>query len=98
MSPTKEKDQLEGLGDIADESLHNAETQEVLDDTDYTKVKFVGMSFDSLSDDIKIGQELEFRVRARCMGVGDEARKSDGGIRHIVKMDVLSVQKLDPKS
>lgn len=92
MSGNNEHD--DDLGAIAGEALAGTETQEVLDDTDFTKVKFVGMSFDSLEDDIKIGTEMEFRVRARCVGVADEARKSDGGIRHVVKMDVQSVQRL----
>lgn len=67
--------------------------QETLDGTDYTKVKFVGMSFDSLGkeDAPRIGDEMTFLVRARCVASGDEASKRDGGIRHVVKMDVQSV-------
>lgn len=84
-----------GLGDAAAEALagvaeHGA-TQDVLEGTDYTKVKFVGMAFDSLDKDIAIGDEKTFTVRARCMASGDEASKRDGQIRHIVKMDVQAV-------
>jgi len=83
------------LGEIAGEALHGVEQQEMLDDTEFTKVRFVGMSLDSLSDQFKIGDEMEFRVRARCLAVGDEARKGDlSSVRHVVKMDVLSVTRL----
>ena len=83
------------LGDLAGDALHGVEAQEVLDDTEFTKVRFVGMSLDSLSDAFKIGDEMEFRVRARCLAVGDEARKGDlSSVRHVVKMDVLSVTRL----
>ena len=85
---------LDDLGEIAGEALSGAETQEVLDDTDFTKVRFVGMSFDSLDQGIQIG-ELVLRVRARCIGVGQEARKSDGAIRNLAKMDVQSVQRFE---
>lgn len=84
---------LDDLGNVAGEALAGAETQEVLDDTDYIKVKFVGMSFDSLDDEIKIGDEMTFLVRARCIGTAVEARKTDGALRNIVKMDVQSVQR-----
>lgn len=86
---------IDDLGDIAGEALSGAETQEVLDDTDFTKVRFVGMSFDSLDQGIQIGDELVLRVRARCIGVGQEARKADGAIRNLAKMDVQSVQRFE---
>lgn len=86
---------IDDLGDIAGEALSGAETQEVLDDTDFMKVKFVGMAFDSLDQEIEIGDEMVFRVRARCIGVGQEARKSDGAIRNLAKMDVQSVQRFE---
>lgn len=100
---TKEKTEIEAghepvsLGAAAQEALGNlggseyAGTQEVLEDTDYLKVKFVGMSFDSLDKGIKIGDEQTFTVRARCIGTAEEASKVDGQIRHIAKMDVQSV-------
>lgn len=55
-----------------------------------TKVKFVGMAMDSLEDDMRIGTEYAFIVRARCVGVGDEAM-TDGHVRHTAKMKVESV-------
>jgi hypothetical protein len=83
------------LGDAAQSALQDVlehgGTQDVLEDTDYTKVRFVGMSFDSLDHGIKIGDEKTFIVRARCVGTADEASKQDGHVRHIVKMDVQSV-------
>lgn len=85
------------LGDAAQEALADlaggefAGTQDVLEDTDYLKVRFVGMAFDSLEKDIRIGDEKTFLVRARCIGTAEEASKQDGSIRHIAKMDVQSV-------
>lgn len=66
-------------------------TQEELDGLDYTKAKFVGMSFDSLDREIHIGDEITFMVKARCLGEGTEASKTDGRVRKYVKMDVQSV-------
>lgn len=85
------------LGDAAQAlmgSMVDGDTavQESLDGTDYTKAKFVGMSFNSLDRDIKIGDELTFLVHARCVGTSEEARKGDATlIQHLVKMDVQSV-------
>ena len=84
-----------GLGDAAMAALTEmTETagaaQTEFENMDYAKVKFVGMSFDSLETNIVIGDEHTFLVRARCVGTGDEALK-DGHIRHVVKMDVSSV-------
>lgn len=85
------------LGDAAQSALSDlsdgeyAGTQDVLADTDFLKVRFVGMSFDSLDKSVKIGDEMTFLVRARCIGTAEEASKQDGSIRHIAKMDVQSV-------
>lgn len=83
------------LGDAAKAALADVAdgTQSVLEETNFTKVKFVGMSFDSLDAGINIGDEMTFLVRARCIGTADEASKRDGAIRHVVKMDVQSVVK-----
>jgi hypothetical protein len=79
-----------GMGDVAGE--HGV--QETIPGTDSTKVKFVGMAFDSLDkeDEPKIGEERKFYVVARCVGHSDEASRQDGSIRHSVKMQVFSVQ------
>ena len=58
--------------------------------TDYTRVKFVGTRYDTLVQDLKIGQELEFKVRGRVVGVGDEEMK-DGHVGHQVKLKVDGV-------
>lgn len=81
-----------GLGVFTDGS---GATQEEFDGMDYSKVRFVGLSFDSLDQDIKIGDEHTFTVRARCVGAGDEEMK-DGHVRHVVKMDVKSVILQEP--
>ncbi len=67
-----------------------------------TKVKFVGVQYNSLKADFPLGEEVEFKVRGRVVGVGDEEMK-DTHIRHVVKVDVDSVVPLsfeeppDPK-
>lgn len=66
-------------------------SQEELDGMEYTKAKFVGMSYDSLDREIEIGDEITFLVKARCVGKGDEERKTDHRINTYVKMDVQSV-------
>jgi hypothetical protein len=58
--------------------------------TDYTRVKFVGVRYDTLVPDLKIGDEHEFKVRGVVVGTGDE-RKADGTIGHTVKLEVSSV-------
>lgn len=65
-------------------------TQDQFDETNFAKVKFVGMSFDTLDHDMKIGDEAHFLVRARCVGTGDE-EMNDGHVRTVAKMRVLSV-------
>ena len=55
-----------------------------------TKVKFVGVQYDSLKTEFPLGDEVEFKVRGRVVGIGDEEMK-DGHIRHVVKVDVESV-------
>lgn len=84
-----------GLGDAAAAGLDHidgeaAEGQGEFEETQATKVKFVGMAYDAFEESIQIGDEMVFIVKARCVGVGDEAMKT-GGRRHLVKMDVQSV-------
>ena len=74
---------LTSLGDD-----HGAQGE--LDGMDYTKVKFVGVQFDALETDVKIGDLLTFTVKGRVVGVGDEAMR-DGHIRHYAKVSVDSV-------
>lgn len=71
-------------------------SQEELDGMDYTKARFVGMSYDTLDKEISIGDEITFLVKARCVGKGDEERKADHRINTYVKMDVQSVVVHDP--
>lgn len=86
----------EGLGEAAGAAFGAnldglSGTQEELDGTDYLKVRFVGMAMDSLEDEIALGDELTFIVRARCVGEGTDLAKTDGHRRRFVKMDVSSV-------
>lgn len=79
------------LADAAASALSGDNVQEEFEETEATKVKFVGMQYDAFEENIKIGDEVTFTVRARCSGVGDEYMQSSGNIRHYVKMDVQSV-------
>ena len=74
--------------------------QEPLDNTDYTKVKFLGVSMDALDEEFKIGDEAEFIVRARCKGIGED-EMADGHTREFAKMKVSSVKlkrRIEPKA
>lgn len=57
---------------------------------DVTKIKFVGLAFDSIEDRIQLGDEVSFLVRARCTAETKEVLK-DGLLRNVRKMDVQSV-------
>lgn len=76
------------LGEIAEQ---DGAARETLEGTDYTKIKFVGMSFDTLDTDVKIGDEMEFVVRGRVKGVADE-EDAKGNVNHVAKVKVSSVQ------
>lgn len=84
------------LGEAAQSALSefgdDGAEQEPLEGTDYLKVKFVGMSMDSLEDEIALGSLLTFTVEARCIGEGTDISKQDGHKKRFVKMDVQSVQ------
>lgn len=79
------------LAEAAASALSGDDVQGEFEETESTKVKFVGMQYDAFEESIKIGDEVTFTVRARCSGVGDEYMASSGNIRHYVKMDVQSV-------
>ena len=86
-------DNVTSLGDAATAALSSVgdPSQEAFDGMEnLNKVKFVGMSMDSLDDLPKIGTEMVFLVRARCIGTGEEEMR-DGHVRHFAKMDVQSV-------
>lgn len=80
------------LAEAASTALGDGEvTQDGFEETESTKVKFVGMQYDAFEENIQIGDEIVFTVRARCTGVGDEYMQTSGNIRHYVKMEVQSV-------
>lgn len=82
------------LGEVARQGLEDVEDQGgpqgMFKDMDYTKVKFVGVQYDTLELPLKIGDEVVFLVQGRVTAVGDEAMK-DGHIRHVAKVEVQSV-------
>ena len=92
-------DNVVSLGEAAQSALHefgdDGAVQEPLEGTDYLKVKFMGMSMDSLEEDIELGSMMTFTVEARCIGEGTDISKTDGHKKRFVKMDVQSVKVVD---
>src|SRR6476620_1119739 len=87
------------LADAAQSALssvgeEDGAAQETLDGTDYTKIKFVGMSFDTLNTDVKIGDEMSFTVRGRVKAVIEE-EDAKGNVNHVAKVKVESVVPVD---
>lgn len=78
-----------GLAAIGDGAQQDAE-QGALEGMDYTKVSFVGVQFDALETDVKIGDELVFLVKGQVRSVGDD-QMADGHVRHFAKVKVDSV-------
>jgi hypothetical protein len=89
-------DNVVSLGEAAQSALSefgdDGAVQEPLDGTEYLKVKFLGMSLDSLEDTIELGSMMTFTVEARCIGEGTDISKTDGHKKRFVKMDVQSVK------
>lgn len=79
------------LADIGDA---DGAAQAQFEGMDFTKIKFVGVQYDTLELGPKIGDVLDFHVRGKVVAVGDEAMK-DGHIRHVAKVEVDSVQPFD---
>ena len=75
---------------LSDAAEADGAAQAMLEGTEYTKVKFVGMSFDTLSTDVKIGDEMTFIVKGRVKGVADE-EDAKGNVNHVAKVKVSSV-------
>lgn len=75
-------DELEGIGGA----------QEQIPGTDFTKVRFVGMSMDSIEDrKMSLGDSFEFLVKGTVIGEGVDVSKTDGHKKPYVKIDVNSV-------
>lgn len=64
---------------------------EQLPGTDSTKLKFVGIRYQTLSKDFKLGDEHEFVVRGQVTMAGEEKLK-DGHTGHVVRLEVSSVR------
>ena len=83
------------LADAASSSLSavadmDGAAQAELEGTDYTKVRFVGVQYDALETTPSIGTEMEFVVKGRVVGHGEE-QMSDGHLRKYAKVKVSSV-------
>lgn len=84
-----------GLADTASAALasvgdEDGASQAELEGMDYTKVRFVGVQFDSLETKPQIGDQMQFMVKGRVTGTGDE-QMADGLVRHFAKVKVSSV-------
>lgn len=93
------KDRVEmaeqNLGEAAQAGLGGLEefapdAEPILEGTDYTKVKFVGVQYDALDEKLALGDEVACMVRGRVVSVGDKVM-NDGHVRHEVSVKVSSV-------
>lgn len=75
------------MDDIA---AQDGAAQQTLEGTEFTKIKFVGMSLDTLDTDVKIGDEITVIVKGRVKGVADE-EDAKGNVNHVAKVKVSSV-------
>lgn len=96
LAPVPEATEPEpSLADVADAGLQSVPepegpSQGVFENTDYTKVTFVGANYQSLEYSPRIGEEVEFIVKGRVKAVGDE-KMASGFIRHMGKVEVTSI-------
>jgi hypothetical protein len=68
--------------------------QDPFENTDYSKLKFLGVQQDLLETSLKIGDEVTATVRGVIIGDSHD-RMKDGHIRHTLKVDVSSVALLE---
>lgn len=76
-----------GLDDVPETEGGATPAQGAFEGMDYTKIRFVGVNYDTIEMSPKIGDRLDFLVGGKVVEVGDKALK-DGHIQHIVKVDV----------
>ena len=93
---TKQKDGP-SLADVAESGLASVPEPEgpdqgVFENTDYSKITFLGTNYQSLDYRPKIGEEVEFVVRGRIKEIGDR-QMANGFTQHFGKVDVSSVMK-----
>jgi len=83
------------LADAAEEALDEFGdgTQEHLPGTNYSKVKFVGMAWET-AEVPGLKEEVEFVVRGVVVGHGEDVM-ADGDIREFAKVKVTSVVRRD---
>lgn len=75
--------------------LDGAAVQDPLDGTDFSKVKLLGMGYDSLETDFKLGEERTFVVRGKCTANGIELIGQDQHERRVVKFKVESIKEYE---
>lgn len=65
--------------------------QEPIEGMEACRVKFVGMSMDSIEEPPDIDDEMTFLVTTRCVGSGRQ-RMKDGELRLTRSMEVLTLE------
>lgn len=90
-----EKNGPVSLAEAATSTLGDAEeydgaAQAQLEGTDYVKVRFVGVQYDALEEAPAMGSEMQFLVKGRVVGHGEE-EMADGHLRKYAKVKVSSV-------
>lgn len=96
-----EQDDGQDLADIATagnkvEDIGGAQ-QDPFENTDYSKLKFMGVQQDVLETNLKIGDEVSAIVKGVIVGDSHD-RMKDGHIRYTLKVDVSSVQLQDQEN
>ncbi len=95
----KKDDEPQALGDIAADALQ-AGGDELVMSSEQTalipacRVKFTGMSWDSIEDVPDLKTVVTFTVTAQIVGHTDEVM-ADGELRHLAKAKVLEVKRID---
>jgi hypothetical protein len=65
---------------------------ENLPGTDSTRIKFLGVKYETLAQDFKIDDVHEFVVKGIVSGVGDKKNKRDGHVGRVVDLEVTSIR------
>lgn len=88
-------DEVDDLAGAAADAMDDDGMEDVphLPGTNYAKVKFVGMGWETAAVP-SLKEEVEFTVRGMVVGDGEEVM-ADGSVRQIAKVKVESVTRND---
>lgn len=97
MARSKGDDNVRSLADAANDALGSSEGDEVPEGQQVLvpacKVKFVGMTYDSMDDVPKLKETVKFEVEGWVEGHGQKVMK-DGEVRELANVRVTSVKQV----